>query len=326
MTHVATLVCDPSFPSLTEAHIRQAREALPEPSEPQWLAKGVAADIPFEPQEKADARALAEAARAALGAAPIDVIVQPAAGRRKKLLLADMDSTMIGQECVDELAEQIGKRGEVAALTERAMRGEIAFEPALRARVALLAGLRADVVARVIAKKITLTPGGRTLVQTMRAHGAYAALVSSGFTVFTLVVAEKIGFDESRANELLLGEDGKFRGLVAEPVLGDEAKLEALQALRESRALAAEETLAVGDGANDIAMLREAGLGVAYRGKPAVVAAAQARIDHADLTALLYAQGYRREEFFVEARPQLNPSDWKRKYGAMEKAHERTRL
>ncbi len=326
MTHVATLVCDPSFPSLTEAHIRRAIAALPGAGEPQWLDKGVAADIPFAPEEPADPRGLAEAARAAIGAAAIDVIVQAAEGRRKKLLLADMDSTMIGQECIDELAEQVGKRGEVAEITLRAMRGEIAFEPALRERVALLKGLHPDIVLRVLAKKITLTPGGRTLVQTMRAHGAHTALVSGGFTVFASVVADKIGFHEHQANVLLVGEDGRFSGLLAEPVLGEAAKRDALRGLRDKRAVAVAETLAVGDGANDIRMLVEAGLGVAYRGKPAVAAAAQARIDHSDLTALLYAQGYRREEFFVEARPQLNPSDWKRKYGALEKAHERTRL
>lgn len=323
MTHVATLVCDPSFPSLTEDHIRRAINVLPKPGEPQWLDKGVAADIPFEAEEPADARALAEAARAASG---VDVIVQAAEGRRKKLLVADMDSTMIRQECLDELAAEVGKKQHVAAITERAMRGEIAFEPALRERVALLKGLHPDTVLRVIAKKITLTPGARTLVQTMRSHGAHTALVSGGFTVFTSVIAERIGFHESQANVLLLGEDGRFSGLVGEPILGEAAKRDALLALREKHAAAASDTLAVGDGANDLAMLQEAGLGVAFRGKPAVAAAAHARIEHADLTALLYAQGYRREEFFVEARPQLNPSDWKRKYGALEKAHERTRL
>jgi len=326
MTHVATLVCDPSFPSLTEAHVRQAIDALPKPGQPQWLDKGVAADIPFEPEEPADLRALADAAQAAMGVAAIDVIVQAAEGRRKKLLLADMDSTMIGQECVDELAALVGKKAFVAEITERAMRGEIAFEPALRERVALLKGLHPDSVPRLIAKKITLTPGGRTLVQTMRSQGAHTALVSGGFTVFASVVAEKIGFHENQANVLLLGEDGRFNGLVAEPILGKEAKLEALRGLREKHSIAARETLAVGDGANDLGMLQAAGLGVAFRAKPAVAAAAHARIEHADLTALLYAQGYRREEFFIEARPQLDPSDWKRKYGAMEKAHERTRL
>jgi phosphoserine phosphatase len=238
MTHVATLVCDPTFPSLTEEFVRKALDALPRPGQPQWLDKGIAADIPFEPEAQADLRALAEAARAAFGAAQIDVIVQPEQGRRKKLLLADMDSTMIRQESIDELAAQIGKKHYVAAITERAMRGEIEFEPALRERVALFKGLHPDTIARLIAKKITLTPGARTLVQTMRAKGAYCALVSGGFTDFASVVADKIGFQEHRANRLLLGEDGRFTGLVAEPVLGREAKLEALLQLRENQALA----------------------------------------------------------------------------------------
>lgn len=326
MTHVATLVCDPSFPSLGEAHLQLAKDALPKPGEARWLDKGVAADIPFEPEESANHRALAEAARAAVGSAGIDVIVQLAEGRRKKLLLADMDSTMIRQECIDELAAEVGKKQHVAAITERAMRGEIAFEPALRERVALFEGLHPDTVLRVISRKITMTPGARTLVQTMRSQGAHTVLVSGGFTVFASVIAERIGFHESRANTLLLNENGRFSGLVAEPILGNEAKLEALRELRQTQGITASETVAVGDGANDLAMLQEAGLGVAYRAKPAVADATHARIEHADLTALLYAQGYRRDEFFVEARPKLDPSDWKRKYGAYEKAHERTRM
>lgn len=326
MTHVATLVCNPTFPILTEKLVQLAIDALPRAQPPQWLDKGVAADIAFEPEAPIDAGALADAARSALGGAEIDVFVQAVDGRRKKLLLADMDSTMIGQECVDELAAAAGKKHLVAAITERAMRGEIAFEPALRERVAVFKGLHPDTALKVIAKKITLTPGARALVQTMRSHGAHTALVSGGFTVFANVIADKIGFHESHANMLLLDEDGRFTGFVAEPILGKEAKLASLLHLREQHALKAEDTLAVGDGANDLAMLQEAGLGVAFRGKPAVAAAAHARIEHADLTALLYAQGYKREEFFTEPRPQLNPSDWKRKYGALEKAHERTRL
>ncbi|WP_036262819.1 phosphoserine phosphatase SerB [Methylocapsa aurea] len=326
MTHVATLVCNPTFPSLTERLLQLAIDALPKPGPSQWLDKGVAADIPFAPDEPVDARAIADAVRAVIGAAEIDVIVQPAQGRRKKLFLADMDSTMIGQECIDELAAQTGKKQFVVEITQRAMRGEIEFEPALRERVALLKGLHPDTILRVIAKKITLTPGGRTLVQTMRRDGAYTALISGGFTNFTSVIAEKIGFHENQANALLLGEDGRLLGLVAEPILGKEGKRAALLRLREDHGLPAEATLAVGDGANDLAMLEAAGLGVAYRAQPMVAAAAHARIVHADLTALLYAQGYKREEFFAEPRPQLDPADWKRKYGAMEKAHERTRL
>ena len=209
---------------------------------------------------------------------------------------------MIGQECIDELAAEIGEMEYVAAITERAMRGEIAFEPALRERVALLKGLGRATIDRVIATNITLTPGGTALVRTMRANGAHTVLVSGGFSVFTSVIAEKIGFDEFRANELLFGEDGRLTGLVAEPVLGKDAKFAALEQLRHKHCLRAEETLAVGDGANDLAMLEAAGLGVAFHAKPKVAAAAHARIDHGDLSALLYAQGYRRTEFVGDMR------------------------
>ncbi len=326
MTHVATLVCNPSFPLITQDVVRLAHQALPQASEPSWLDMGIAVDLPFTPEPGADARAIADRLRGRLGSAAIDVVVQGAEGRRKKLLLADMDSTMIGQECIDELAAEIGKKDLVAAITERAMRGEIEFEPALRERVAVLEGLPVAVVSRVLARKITLTPGGRALVQTMRRDGAHCVLVSGGFTLFTGAVAEKLGFHEHRANRLLVGANDKLEGRVAEPILGKAAKLDALIETRERLALAAAETLAVGDGANDLAMLQEAGLGIAYHAKPIVAAAAQARIDRADLTALLFVQGYRRAEIWTEPRQALNPADWKRKYGAMEKAHERTRF
>jgi phosphoserine phosphatase len=257
----------------------------------------LALDIPFTPPGASDNRIIAETLRGVLRGAPIDVVVQQAAGRRKRLLLADMDSTMIGQECVDELADFVGQKARVAAITERAMRGEIEFAPALRERVALLAGLPAFIVDEVVATRITLTAGGRTLVQTMRRHGAYTCLVSGGFTVFTARIAALIGFDENRGNRLIVGDDGHFQGRVAEPVLGRDAKLETLTELRRKLGLASNETLVVGDGANDLKMIGAAGLGVAFRAKPLVAEAAAARIDHGDLTALLYAQGYRREEF-----------------------------
>ncbi len=203
---------------------------------------------------------------------------------------------MIGQECIDELADLVGLKAHVSAITERAMRGEIAFEPALRERVALLKGLPETVVAEVIADRITLTPGARVLVETMKRHGAHTCLVSGGFSLFTQQVAAMIGFDENHANTLLI-KDGKMTGEVDEPILGREAKLDTLLELARYRQVPLEESLAVGDGANDLAMIGRAGLGVAYHAKPAVAEAAHARIDHGDLTALLYIQGYRRADF-----------------------------
>jgi phosphoserine phosphatase len=300
MTHVVTLIANPAQRT-PEALALRAAAALPAAGTMMWLDPGIALDIPFTPAGANDNRRVAvrvrTALRAILGEAPTDIVVQKAAGRRKRLLLADMDSTMIGQECVDELADHVGRKARVAAITERAMRGEIAFAPALRERVALLAGLPAGVVDEVIAKRITLTPGGRTLVHTMRRNGAHTFLVSGGFTAFTARIAALIGFDENRGNRLIIGGDGRLTGAVAEPVLDRDAKLETLMELRGRFGLAAEETLAVGDGANDLLMIEAAGLGVAYRAKAVVADAAVARIDHGDLTALLYAQGYRREEF-----------------------------
>jgi phosphoserine phosphatase len=291
---VATLVAAPQSFELSDALIARIAQVLPGAAEFSRLATG-AVDLFFEAEEPAAAKArLSEA----LAAETIDALVQPAAGRRKRLLLADMDSTLIEQECVDELAARAGIGAKVAAITERAMRGEIAFEPALRERVGLLAGLEAAIIEELLETRITLTPGARILVQTMRKAGAYTALVSGGFEQFTGVVAARLGLDAHRANRLIV-EDGALTGKVAEPILGRDAKLATLRDLAARRGLALAETLAVGDGANDLAMLDAAGLGVAYRAKPAVAAAAHARIDHADLTALLYAQGFRREDFAV---------------------------
>jgi len=294
MTLVATLICNPAIPAIDSTLVDGARAILPSAGPAHWLFDEVAVDIPFEGSDTPGV--IADRLRAARGDLPIDVVVQPQAGRRKKLFLADMDSTMIGQECIDELADFAGLKAHVAAITERAMRGEIAFEPALRERVALLRGLPISVIDDVLKERITLTPGGRELVGTMRAHGAYTCLVSGGFTAFTGKVAAMIGFQENRANRLL-EEDGRLSGTVAEPILGREAKLATLRELREAFDLDNIDTLAVGDGANDLGMIQDAGLGIAYHAKPAVAAAAHARIDHGDLTALLYAQGYKRTEF-----------------------------
>ena len=294
MSLVATLICNPADPALDSTVVDGALAVLPSPGEAQWLFDEVAVDIPFAGSE--DIGAIVARLREARGDLPIDIVVQPRLDRRKKLFLADMDSTMIGQECVDELADFAGLKAHIAKITERAMRGEIEFEPALRERVALLKGLPVDVVDKVLKTRITPTPGGRELVMTMRAHGAYTCLISGGFTLFTNAVAAMIGFQENRANQLAV-EDGKLTGEVVEPILGRATKLATLIELTESFDLDDIDTLAVGDGANDLGMIEHAGLGVAYHGKPAVAAAAAARIDYGDLTALLYAQGYRRDEF-----------------------------
>jgi len=298
VTRVATLISDPGAAALDAAAVARARDALPAPAEPRWLAERIAADLPFSPTGENDNgnHAWAERLRESLAGEPIDVVVQPDATRRKRLLIADMDSTMIGQECIDELADRVGLKARVAAITERAMRGDIAFAPALRERVALLAGLPVSVIAEVIAERIRPTPGGSVLVATMRANGAHTCLVSGGFTLFSERIAAMIGFDGNRANRLAVA-DGRLTGRVEEPILGREAKLAALEDLTARLGLAPAATLAVGDGANDLAMLLAAGLGVAYRAKPKVAASADARIDHADLTALLYAQGIPRADF-----------------------------
>ncbi len=261
-----------------------------------WLADRIACDI-LLPGTAAGAD-IDTSLRTALSGLPVDVAVQHETSRRKRFLIADMDSTMIEQECIDELAAEVGLKEHVAAITARAMNGEIAFEPALRERVALLKGLPVSVIESVIAERITLAKGGRELVATMRKNGAWTALVSGGFTMFTGPVAARLGFDEHQANTLLVA-DGTLSGEVADPVLGREAKARALEAISARLGVSPEDALAVGDGANDLDMLRIAGTGVALHAKPTVAAQARFRIDHGDLTALLYLQGYRREEFVL---------------------------
>jgi phosphoserine phosphatase len=311
MFFVATLISRPDRPAVTDGLAKKVARYLPHGRPVDWLAPGVATDIAFladefEGEEPGAAPVrnflndLARDIRDIIGGEPVDVVIQPHDGRRKSLLVADMDSTIIGQECIDELADFAGFKDRVAAITERAMRGEVAFEPALRERVALLKGLPAAAIDAVIAERIRLTPGARTLVATMRKHGAYSCIVSGGFTAFTSKIAAMAGFDEDHANTLQVDADGKLTGMAAEPILGRDAKLRILLALRDRLKLRPDETLAVGDGANDIPMIEAAGLGFAYHGKPALKQVAAARIDYGDLTALLYAQGYRQEDF-VEA-------------------------
>lgn len=254
-----------------------------------------AADLPVESAFPALIR---ERAEGALEGRRVDVCVQPAAGRRKRLLVADMDSTIITVECLDELADFAGVKDAVSAITERAMAGELAFEGALRERVAMLKGLGLDALQRCYDERVRLNPGAETLVRTMAAHGARCVLVSGGFTFFTTRVAAAAGFHADRAN-VLVEAGGALAGTVVEPILGREAKLAALREEAAALGVTPAEGLAIGDGANDLAMIEAAGLGVAYRAKPIVAARADARVDHADLTALLYFQGYRREEFAV---------------------------
>jgi phosphoserine phosphatase len=282
--YVATLVAA----GLTDAALTRAAQVLPARAETRWLAPGEAADLVYE-----GARADADALREASGA---DVFVQRVDERGKKLLIADMDSTLIGQECIDELAREAGIGERVAAITERAMRGELDFAGALRERVGLLAGLDVAVIDRLLDGTIRLNPGAKTLAATFRARGGYFAIVSGGFTPFTGRVAQWLGADEHRANRLAV-EGGRLTGEVLAPLQGADAKLAALRELREKLRLGPHEVVAVGDGANDLPMLGEAGLGVAYYAKPKVAAAAHARVEKGDLTALLSAMGVRREEF-----------------------------
>ena len=291
MNWIAVLVGAHEFGGLAGGTLADARSAVAGDA-PEWLAPGLAAEFTLE----ADTWQAAETAiRSRLGGRAIDVAVLPPEGRRKRLLIADMDSTIIGCECIDELADFAGVKAEVSAITERAMQGELDFPSALRHRVALLKSLPLGALQQAYDERVRLNPGARALVQTMNAAHAVTALVSGGFTFFTSRVAEAAGFQTNRANTLQ--DDGTaLTGNVGEPILGREAKLAALLELSGVRGILPAECIAIGDGANDLAMIEAAGLGIAYRAKPVVAAAARARIDHADLTAVLYFQGYRQAE------------------------------
>ncbi|MGD8199969.1 phosphoserine phosphatase SerB [Ornithinimicrobium sp. W1679] len=288
---VLTLLTDPAradLPADAAARLPTAWGA----GEPRWLSPGTAVQVPLagtvRTEEQAELREL-------WSRRGVDAVVQPRVLRRR-VLVADMDSTMVQQECIDELAAHAGVGEQVSAITAAAMNGELDFAAALRARVALLAGLPTSVVDTVLAERITLTPGARELVATMRAHGARTALVSGGFVPFTAAVAARVGFDEHRAN-VLLEQDGAFTGTVQEPVVGREAKVAALEEITAALGLTPRDAMAVGDGANDLDMLRRAGTGVALHAKPVVADQCDVRVDHGDLTALLYLQGYVEEEF-----------------------------
>ena len=288
--HIVTLLTDPARPVLETTLVESLRNAWGG-GEARWLDLGIAAE--FGVAEVPENRWQVWQDLQGMG---IDMAVQPAEGRRKRLLLADMDSTMIRQECIDELAALAGVGEHVAAITARAMNGELDFEAALNERVGLLRDLPEEVITRVWQERITFMPGGHLLVATMRAHGAYAALVSGGFTSFTEKVAQALGFDEHRANTLL-AEGGRLTGQVARPILGKQAKLDALLDLSTRLGIDPAQAIAVGDGANDLAMLHRAGMGVALHAKPSVAAECDLRVNHGDLTALLYLQGYARSDF-----------------------------
>ncbi len=284
MDRVLTLIAS----RLDEDHVRTAAAELPHPHEIEWLADERACDLFFSGPVGDIAAALSDL--------PIDWLVQAAAGRRKKLLLADMDSTIITIECIDELADLMGLKAEISEITERAMRGEIDFPSALRARAGKLTGIHRKDIHRLIEERVRLTPGARTLVMTMRANDAHTALISGGFTTFTAAVRVMAGFHEDRANELLF-ENDCLSGKVGEPILGADAKRAALVELSRNLGISALDALAIGDGANDIPMLKGAGLGLAYRAKPATRQAADGALDYCDLTGALYFQGYRESEF-----------------------------
>lgn len=297
MHHIITLICNPANAVLDNAVVSDLSDALEKaggltgPAD--WLDGPIAADLRCAGLQ---AEAIEDILRDALEDAPVDVVVHQAdEARRRKLLIADMDSTIITVECLDELADFAGKKLEVSAITERAMRGELVFEASLRERIALLAGLPESALHDAYAERVRLTPGARTLVRTMAANGAHTVLVSGGFTYFTERVAAAAGFHAQRANRLLF-KNGGLAG-VADPILGREAKLQALLEFCSVYGLQTDQAMAIGDGANDLAMIQAAGMGLAFHAKPVVAQAARARIDHGDLTALLYLQGYRGGDF-----------------------------
>ncbi|AVO39806.1 phosphoserine phosphatase SerB [Pukyongiella litopenaei] len=287
---VATLITAPARPALDLALAESLRNAWGG-GDVTWLAPDEAAEFTLPARPDNLWHVWEDLQR--LG---VDLVVQPQDGRRKTMLLADMDSTMIEQECIDELADEAGVGDRVRDITARAMNGELDFEGALIERVGLLRGLDTGVIDRVLDQRITLMPGGHELVATMKARGGHAALVSGGFTAFTQAVASRLGFDENRANTLLVA-DGRLTGEVARPILGRAAKVEALDAITARLGLSQTDVIAVGDGANDLGMLSRAGTGVALHAKPAVAAQCEVRINHGDLTALLFLQGYAKEQF-----------------------------
>lgn len=303
MTYILTLIANPQNPVLTDKIAADVALAIGATASLQWLSPDIACDIEIAETPPFDSTVVLAIAQQVLGTLAIDVAIQPQAHRRKRLLIADMDSTIIGQECIDELGTANGFKTQITEITVRAMNGKIPFDVSLIQRSKLLKGLPQKALEEVFETRITLNPGARELVATMRAHGAYCALISGGFTYFTQRIAKMTGFDFNNANTLLF-EDGRLSGEVARPILDREDKLVALKKFRSEQGLLKEDILAVGDGANDLAMIKEAGLGVAYHAKPKVAEIADVAIKHSDLTALLYLQGYKASEIVSEFNPE----------------------
>ena len=293
---ILTIIAPKGKTTLNDEALSQLKNNLNIEADPIWLAEGEAADLPLNEINTDDLKSLSNQINELLQDKPFDFALQPQEHRRKKLLISDMDSTIIGEECIDEIAYMAGIKPKIADITERAMRGEIEFEAALRERVGLLKDLDVKALDTVIKDRLNLNKGARTLVQTMAANDAFCALVSGGFTFFTEKIAAMTGFHTTRANTLEIAND-KLTGQVIPPILGSAAKKQALEQFIKEKNILAEETLAVGDGANDLEMIKASGLGVAYYAKPIVAAEAAAAVNYTDLTALLYMQGYKKIEF-----------------------------
>jgi phosphoserine phosphatase len=323
-THVATLLCDPSFPALADRHLARAGEALDAPQQPIWLDKGIAADLCFASAHDTDCAAVTAKLRAAIADPQIDIIVQPLAGRRKKLLFIEMDKGLLGQDTCDEIAAVIGCAGELAEIRAKVANGEVDFATGVKLFFALLQGRGTDCLSQVLGKRMKMTPGAVALIETTRANGGTITLATYGFSCFAGPVAQKTNIQDVTANKLII--EGNKIAALAEPVLDPAGKAAILDTLIAAQTIARADVLVLAYAAVDLPLLQSVGTGIAFHAADGVADAASIRIDRGDLSAALYIQGYAKEDFVTEPRRPLDASDWKRKYGGYEKAHERTRL